>query len=265
MSEALNQFQLVTTGAAGKLDLWLPWAGPVLLGVLALWVGLPVWRRRRREAGERRVIERLAAAHVRDAVLPNGIDGMTQVDYLLLTPSGIVVADVKRYQGYLFGGEHIELWTQVIDNRSYKFPNPLFKNDMDVMAVRERVPGTPVSGRLIFLGEGSFPKGRPERVSMLDTLAEDLGLASATDIKSAGTRDAVAAGSERYQAAWTALLGALSASAGPRRVFEWRLWLAGVLLLAALLTSGWLLQAAGIFPAAESSRPGTGAATQDYS
>lgn len=261
MKDTLNHFHLITVGTTGELGLWLPWVGPVLLCLLALWVLAPVWRRRRQARRERRSIERLASACVRDAVLPNGMDGMTQVDYLLLTPNGIVVADVKRYQGYLFGGEHIEQWTQIIDNRSYKFPNPLFKNEMDVMAVRERAAGVPVSGWVIFAGEGSFPKGRPERVALLETLADDLGLTNEAPTSRTGTSgQAVSRAPEAVQgaigvaanpslAAWEALQHALTTGTPGRagRMPSWRTLAAVLLLALALAWGGWLAQARGVF------------------
>ncbi len=254
MSHLLNQSHLVTVGAAGDLSIWLPWVGPVLLVVFALWLVAPLWRRRMHATRQRRAIERLASACVRDAVFPNGVDGMTQVDYLLLTATGIVVADVKRYQGYLFGGENIKQWTQILDKRSYKFPNPLFKNEMDVMAVCEQVPGTPVTGRVIFAGEGHFPKGRPERVSLLDTLAGDLGL----EVGCEGTPARTAGGSaDRYQPAWQRLQQSLVPRSGvPRRALNWRVLVTVLLLAAALVWGGELLLATGTFNQGISTKQG---------
>jgi hypothetical protein len=128
-----------------------------------------------RERRMRRHIEQCGLDFVKNAVLPDGMDGVTHIDYLLLTPTGIVVADLKRYQGILFGAEHIDQWTQVLGQKSFKFANPLFKNELDVMAVKAQVPSTNVTGRVIFSEEGDFPKGIPTGVSRLGDLKSDLG------------------------------------------------------------------------------------------
>jgi len=156
----------------------VPWLGPAGTAVFAL---LLLWPRLRGKWRERRIrgaIERCGLDFVKDVTLPDGMDGVTHIDYLLLMPNEIVVADLKRYQGILFGAEYIDRWTQVLGSKSFKFPNPLFKNELDVMAVKARAPAVPVSGRVIFTDEGDFPKGRPSGVSLVATLADDLGVES---------------------------------------------------------------------------------------
>ena len=164
---------------ANHMPALAPWLGPLAAAVLALALLWPRIRGKLAERRMRRVVEALARDFIRDAVLPDGMDGVTHVDYLLLLPGQVVVIDIKKYQGFIFAGENIDQWTQVVGNRSYKFPNPLYKSEMDVMAVRTRITQAQVTGRVVFASEGSFPKGRPPGVCMLEDLQAELSTVGA--------------------------------------------------------------------------------------
>lgn len=235
----------MTTSGATIINLFgrdavrvVPWLGPLAMAVVAL---LLLWPRIRGKLGERRMrrsIERCGIDFVKDAMLPDGMDGMTHIDYLLLTPSGIVVADLKKYQGILFGAEHIDQWTQVLGQKSYKFANPMFKNELDVMAVRAQLPEVPVTGRVIFSGDGSFPKGRPAGVSVLSTLASDLGVAGSS-------RGARAEPTAELATAWQSLRKALADADRGERKRDGDggsgILVASLLLLLACAWAGWML------------------------
>lgn len=148
------------------------------LAVAAFLTGLMIWLRwRRKTADERRVLKAVKAmsrTYLRDLIIPDGLDGFLAIDYLLLTPGGVLVLDVQNYGGVLFGGERIDQWTQMVGHRSYKFDNPLRQNISRVQAVKALIPDVPVKGRVVFGNNGSFPKGVPAGVSMLGGLKEDL-------------------------------------------------------------------------------------------
>ncbi|HKK05843.1 MAG TPA: nuclease-related domain-containing protein [Gammaproteobacteria bacterium] len=209
----------IITLLGAKVVRVVPWLGPAGTATFALLLLWPRMRGKVRERRMRRVIERCGLDFVKDVMLPDGMDGITHIDYLLLRPDTIVVADLKRYQGILFGAEHIDQWTQLVGQKSFKFPNPLFKNELDVMAVKAQVPAAPITGRVIFSDEGSFPKGIPAGVSMLGTLAQDLGVSGSSGqgsdaAGSAAPREPSAA----VASAWQALRSALAqASAGGAR------------------------------------------------
>lgn len=137
-----------------------------------------LWTRQRNRGRVVRVLRSLAGDFRRDLVIPDGIGGQIQLEYLLLTMKGLVVLDVKNYRGTLFGAEHIPTWSQLVPAGSYKFTNPLPQNALRVQAVKLLVGDVPVCGRVVFTQEGYFPKGLPAGVSLLEGLAQDLGLAA---------------------------------------------------------------------------------------
>ncbi len=121
-----------------------------------------------------RVIEGLGVDYLRDAVLPDGVDGLAFIDWLLLTPKGLVVLDVHHREGLLFGGKAVDQWTQVVAGRSYKFPNPLYAHDLHRQAVAWQAKGMPVQGLVVFSSAGEFPKGVPEGCVTIHALADAL-------------------------------------------------------------------------------------------
>ncbi|MDH5327549.1 MAG: NERD domain-containing protein [Gammaproteobacteria bacterium] len=118
--------------------------------------------------------------YAKDIVVSDGLYGYHFIDYLVLLPGRIVVLGLHSFEGYIFGADKIEEWAQVLNNRSYKFENPLLKNSHYVQSVQELTRNTEVIGRVLFTGNCSFPKGIPEGVielgqlpSMLDELKRD--------------------------------------------------------------------------------------------
>ena len=131
-----------------------------------------------------RVLESLGVKYLRDVVLPDGLDGMAFIDYLLLVPNGVVVLDINYSEGHLFGGNAVDQWTQVINNKTFKFNNPLYDNQSKCQAVLwnvENILGDALNdtnweahGWIAFSNAGNFPKGIPDQVSMIDELKDNL-------------------------------------------------------------------------------------------
>lgn len=155
--------------------LWLVFGLAVLLVIILLL--LKIVRHFQATAEERKInrtILRLSAQYMPNVIVPDDVDGNAYIDYLVLTPGGILVIDVQNYRGILFGAEKIDLWTQLAGRKSYKFENPLPHNQQRVLTVKALVEDVPVEGRVVFSCAGQFPKGIPEGVSMIDTLGADL-------------------------------------------------------------------------------------------
>lgn len=131
-----------------------------------------------------RVLESLGVKYLRDVVLPDGLEGMAFIDYLLLVPNGVVVLDINYSEGHLFGGNAVDQWTQVINNKTFKFNNPLYDNQSKCQAVLwnvENILGDALNdtnweahGWIAFSNAGNFPKGIPDQVSMIDELKDNL-------------------------------------------------------------------------------------------
>ena len=142
-----------------------------LVALAALIAGLVIWQRRRRYGARlRRILVLHSDARIRDVVIPDGMDGHIQIDNVLRTAAGFVVVDVVRVSGAVFGGATIDEWTVMAGGRSHKFRNPVAPNNARVLAVRQLVPGVPVHGLVVLLGQVSFPKGTPARTVTLETL-----------------------------------------------------------------------------------------------
>lgn len=148
-----------------------------------------VWKQLRKNKHQRhahKVVESLGVKYLRDVALPDGIDGLVFMDYLLLVPGGFVVVDTQHSAGHLFGGETVDQWSQVINNKTYKFANPLYANQSACQAVQwnlhhnadaENLPADfpwRIQGWVTFSSAGNFPKGIPAQVSMIDELKDKL-------------------------------------------------------------------------------------------
>ncbi len=176
------------------------------LGLIAVIVFF--WKQSRKSKHQRhtrKVVESLGVKYLHDVVLPDGIDGLVFIDYLLLVPDGFVVLGTQHNAGHLFGGETVDQWSQVSNNKTYKFNNPLYDNQSACQAVRWNLQHADnpsanthwrVQGWVTFSNAGNFPKGIPAQVSMIDELKSNL----APVIKNNNI-------DENLQKAWDALHG----------------------------------------------------------
>ena len=57
-------------------------------------------------------------------------------DHLVVSIYGIFVIDTKNYNGWIYGGEHAEYWTQNIYGNKYQIYNPILQNAGHVRALR---------------------------------------------------------------------------------------------------------------------------------
>jgi len=121
-----------------------------------------------------KALQQLRSDEVRSIVIPDGIGGILEVERLILMEQGLLVLETYPVAGHLFGAEQIDQWTQIIDGRSYKFPNPLRHVHNSMHALQMLAPKVPIFCRVVFTGEGDFPKGKPAEVSVIATLESDL-------------------------------------------------------------------------------------------
>lgn len=61
--------------------------------------------------------------------------GMTQIDHIVLSVFGVFVIETKNYQGWIFGNERDDYWTQNIYGKKTRFKNPILQNYGHVKAI----------------------------------------------------------------------------------------------------------------------------------
>lgn len=62
--------------------------------------------------------------------------GSSQIDHLVVSVFGIFVIETKNYNGWIYGGESSEYWTQNIYGNKHQFYNPILQNAGHVKALR---------------------------------------------------------------------------------------------------------------------------------
>ncbi|HEC18175.1 MAG TPA: NERD domain-containing protein [Gammaproteobacteria bacterium] len=140
-------------------------------------------RKTRHQRQLRKAVESLGVKYLHDLVLPDGVEGLVFIDYLLLVSGGLVVLDTQHVEGHIFAGESMDQWSQVTNNKTYRFPNPLYANQSACQAVLWNLqhsidtdfnPDWSITGWVVFSSAGDFPKGIPPQVSGIDKLKTNL-------------------------------------------------------------------------------------------
>ena len=145
---------------------WIGSAAALLLLLLVWWW----YRRRGRRDRLQRVLDDISYDRVDAILLPNGDDGEIQIDHLLLTSHGLLVIEIKRVAGTVFGSDKMENWTVIGKQHRFTFSNPQPAMYDRIAAVRHIVRQVPVKGRLVFLDGAEFTKGIPDMVAGIDAL-----------------------------------------------------------------------------------------------
>ena len=149
----------------------LPLAGVVLL--LLLWLLYRVIRRRKGNLES--VLSDISYDRIEGLVIPSADEGEIMVDYLLLTSRGLLILEIKDVTGTVFGGDKMQDWTVISNERRYTFSNPQPPLYDRIAAVRQIVRQVPVAGRILFLDGAEFTKGVPGLVCNLQELLSEFG------------------------------------------------------------------------------------------
>jgi hypothetical protein len=128
-------------------------------------------RMRERRAMEKRIVS-VGVEQMRHVLLEDGMGGQSYYERLLLSPNGILVLLTNPRDGIIFGGERMDTWAQVLGKRTIRFANPLYTLEELLSTLRYHQPKIALEGHVLFCGNSSFPKGRPQGVWSLDDLAE---------------------------------------------------------------------------------------------
>jgi hypothetical protein len=159
----------------------------ILLGVLAVVAMLALaitrgWLRRRGPM-LKQALHAVAIDRVQDVLLPDGMGGQIQIEHLLLTGNGLLVIDVKAFQGTIFASDRMAEWTVISSAGRFTFPNPLGTLYDRVAALRQLVRDVPVAGFVLFAAGADFTKGRPKDILLPAELLERYGKPAQADLE----------------------------------------------------------------------------------
>lgn len=151
-----------------------PSAAALVLGGIAIGMGGSwLWRWWRLRRARQRLVNAVTSTsfeHLRDVLVPDGNGASFHIDFLLLTPRGILVVDLRDVVGNVFGGDQMTDWTVMNGASRTTFPNPQAALYDRVAAVKTLAGEVPVEGRVVFTRSARFPKGLPKWTLLLDSL-----------------------------------------------------------------------------------------------
>ncbi|MEO7774197.1 MAG: nuclease-related domain-containing protein [Steroidobacteraceae bacterium] len=154
---------------------------------------LRLYRRRRARAQLEGAVTVIGLEHLQNVLIPDGNGGSMHVDFVLLTPRGVLVIDLRDIAGNIFGGDQMTEWTVMNGAERFTFQNPQNALYDRVAAVRSLVGEVPVEGRILFTRRGNFPKGLPRWTLMVDSLRTEFPAAD---------RQAFETWLEKFRPAW---------------------------------------------------------------
>ena len=152
-----------------------PWLLPLAALALLLLAWLILRLVRGRRGGLEGALADISFDRIEGLVIPKADEGEILIDYLILTSHGLLILEVKDNQGAVFGGDKLQDWTVINDERRYTFSNPQPALYDRIAAVRQVVREVPVSGRILFLDGAEFAKGVPDLVTDLTELVSEFG------------------------------------------------------------------------------------------
>ncbi len=140
---------------------------------LAIVVTVVVIRRRRRATAD--VLREIGVKSIQDVVLPAGMGEMIHLQHVLLTAKGILVIEVKSFEGKVFASDRMDEWTVIGENQRFTFPNPQAALYDRVAAIKAVSRDIPVKGFVLFPAGADFGKDRPSETIYPDELRERYG------------------------------------------------------------------------------------------
>ena len=120
------------------------------------------------------ILKSYSKDEIKDFIIPDGIGGLLEIEHLILLDQGLLLIKTYPMSGNLFGADEIDQWSQIVAGKSFKFANPLRHIRTSRQALKALAPNIPIFCRIVFTADSVFPKGKPEEVSVLNTLADDL-------------------------------------------------------------------------------------------
>jgi len=149
-------------------------SGTIVAGIVValalLAIGAWFFWKRRQHSTIGQSLAAIAIEHLEDVVIPDGMEGEIHIEHLLLTRRGVLVLNIKSYEGVVFAADKLDQWTVIGPAGRLAFNNPLPSLYDRVAAVRQLLRDIEVAGFVVFPAGADFSKGRPDDV----ILPEDL-------------------------------------------------------------------------------------------
>lgn len=84
-----------------------------------------------------------------------------QIDLVVATKVGIIVFEIKKFNGWIFGLENQTYWTQLLayGKQKYRFYNPILQNEKHIQDLKNQLPqfqNVPFFSVIVFFGNCSF-------------------------------------------------------------------------------------------------------------
>jgi len=150
----------------------------MILAAIAIVIALILFPRNLYKSADsrtiKRIIKKFSSAYEREVIFSDGVGGYFFIDYLILLPRRILALNLHKVEGYVFGGENIALWTQVENNKSTKFKNPLENVELFVKHAADQSKFDGIIAKVLFDSRSEFPKGVPEGVLQLANFKESM-------------------------------------------------------------------------------------------
>lgn len=158
----------------------------LIVAIIALTIiGLLIFSQRKKSSRHKMatILKPYVQDEVKDIIIPDGIGGLLEIEHLILLEQGLLLIETYPMSGNMFGAETIDQWTQLVGGRSYKFANPLRHIRTSRQALMVLAPNIPIFCRVVFNADSVFPKGKPDEVSVLSSLADDMESIQSSTVK----------------------------------------------------------------------------------
>ena len=97
-----------------------------------------------------------------------------EIDHIVVNPCGVFVIETKNYRGRILGNREDQKWTQIKENETKTFYNPVLQNKTHVNAIKSILPvGTPIFSLVVFIGT-NINDVRSSDIITLDELKDKL-------------------------------------------------------------------------------------------
>jgi hypothetical protein len=183
-------------------EAWWLVAAALIAGWALAWA-VRWWSQHRSQRSIVSIVTSAGTEHLRDVLVPDGMGGFYHLDFVLLTPRGILVVDLRDVRGNIFGGDQMTEWTVMDGQQRFTFVNPQSGLYDRIAAVKGVTGDVPVEGRIVFTRRGKFPKGLPKWTLLVDSLRSEFPTVE---------RDELASTVARFEEPWRRLCAAVTPS-----------------------------------------------------